>query len=552
MSTDPEVRPAQPKGGVAQTDADQERTGERLPMVEIIEDLLINLEAAPLALDAPGVERARELRTRLVAQARNHLIPRLREVAAPVLIVIGGSTGAGKSTLLNSVLGHEVSPAGVLRPTTRQPVLAIHPADTQYLQGHPVEDLADVVTHEGVPRGLGLLDAPDLDSVRAANRDLALELIELADLWVFVTSGSRYGDAVPWSRLREANERGVSLAVVLNRIDPEALITVRRDLFQRLQAQGFGALPLFVVPEVGHLEGVLEAQLVSEWLAWLKILSAQSQSRAVIARTVRGSWPSLRRDVQEVAEAVETQRRTSRSLRGQVAAAVRSTVEQIQKDLQSGAAAVGAPTTAWLAGASSGGVLAPLVADPTGLLERRRAKRSTNARVESVRALRDAAVGAAGSLIREAGAAAELAVRQALEESDAGGQIAQRVDPARSAEVREERLQTLISEWRTEGERRCSELGLKAEHVGLDARGAASLAEVAAVGVNGAERAVERLFGAKGETARTEMRATLAEWAGAAVVAEAEPYLAVLDDLSVDDAPARSLRLRAGELRGYV
>lgn len=141
VSTDPEVRPAQTEGGVAQTDADQERTDERLPMVEIIEDLLINLEAAPLALDAPGVERARELRTRLVAQARNHLIPRLREVAAPVLVVIGGSTGAGKSTLLNSVLGEEVSQAGVLRPTTRQPVLAIHPADTEYLQGHPVSTL---------------------------------------------------------------------------------------------------------------------------------------------------------------------------------------------------------------------------------------------------------------------------------------------------------------------------------------------------------------------------------------------------------------------------
>src|SRR5690625_6301213 len=63
-------------------------------MVEVIEDLLANLEAAPLTLEAPGVEEARELRTRLVAQVRNHLIPRLREVAAPVIVVIGGSTGA--------------------------------------------------------------------------------------------------------------------------------------------------------------------------------------------------------------------------------------------------------------------------------------------------------------------------------------------------------------------------------------------------------------------------------------------------------------------------
>lgn len=545
VSTDPAPRPDNDGPGEADN-------GARLPMVEVIEDLLANLEAAPLALDAEDVGEARTLRTRLVAQVRNHLIPRLREVAAPVLVVIGGSTGAGKSTLLNSVLGQEVSPAGVLRPTTRQPVLAIHPADAQYLQGHPVLDLADVVTHEQVPRGLGMLDAPDLDSVRAANRDLALELIELADLWVFVTTGSRYGDAVPWSRLREASERGLSLAVVLNRIDPDALIEVRRDLFQRLQAQGFGALPLFVVPDVGPHQGVLEPKLVGEWVAWLKILGAQSQSRAVIARTVRGAWPSLRADVQEVATAVETQRRTSRSLRGQVVAAVRPTAEQIHTDLGSAAGAIGAPTTAWLASASSGGVLAPLAAGPTGPRERWRARRSTAARAESVRSLRDTSVAAAGSLVREAGTAAELSVRQMLSETAAGRQIAVRVDTETSAEAREQRLQTLISEWGTEAQRRCAELELDAEQVGLDVQGAAFLAEVAAVGVDGAERAVTRLFGSRGEAVVTEMRQMLAEWAAAAVAAETEPYFAVLDELSVDDAPARSLRIRASELKGYV
>lgn len=527
-------------------------SGAHLPMVEVIEDLLANLEAAPLALDTPEVAEARELRSRLVAQVRNHLIPRLREVAAPVLVVIGGSTGAGKSTLLNSVLGEEVSPAGVLRPTTRQPVLAIHPADAQYLEDHPVEDLAEVVTHERVPRGLGLLDAPDLDSVRASNRDLALELIELADLWVFVTTGSRYGDAVPWSRLREASERGLSLAVVLNRIEPDGLAEVRRDLFQRLQAQGFGSLPLFVIPDVGPHEGVLAERLVAEWVAWLKILGAQSQSRAVIARTVRGAWPSLRRDVQEVAAAVETQRRTSASLRGQVVAAVRSTAEQIQADLNAGAAAIGAPTTAWLAGTSPGGMLAPLAAEPVGPRERWRTRRSSAARVESVRSLRETAVGAAGSLIREAGTAAELSVRQMLAESAAGQQVTAKVDVESAAGAREQRVQTLIAEWGTESEHRCEQVDLRHERLGLDNQATAALVEVAAIGVDGAERTLVRWFASRGESVIGELRQTLAEWAAAAVAAETEPYLEVLDELSVDDAPARSLRLRAGELKGYL
>ena len=56
---------------------------------------------------------------------------------APLLMVVGGSTGAGKSTLVNSLVGADVSPAGVLRPTTRAPVLVCHPADVPLVRGRP-------------------------------------------------------------------------------------------------------------------------------------------------------------------------------------------------------------------------------------------------------------------------------------------------------------------------------------------------------------------------------------------------------------------------------
>ncbi|MBU4335805.1 MAG: dynamin family protein, partial [Actinobacteria bacterium] len=51
---------------------------------------------------------------------------------------LGGSTGAGKSTLLNSLLGEQVSAAGVLRPTTRWPVLVHHPLDARWFTGERV------------------------------------------------------------------------------------------------------------------------------------------------------------------------------------------------------------------------------------------------------------------------------------------------------------------------------------------------------------------------------------------------------------------------------
>ena len=81
------------------------------------------LDALELDLDLAGVVPARELRRELLDQIDDYLLPRLRSIDAPVLAVLGGSTGAGKSTISNSIIGEEVSTAGVLRPTTRAPVL---------------------------------------------------------------------------------------------------------------------------------------------------------------------------------------------------------------------------------------------------------------------------------------------------------------------------------------------------------------------------------------------------------------------------------------------
>ena len=88
-----------------------------------------------IGLEVPGAEEARRARDDLVAQVDDYLLPRLDRMDAPALIVVGGSTGAGKSTLVNSLVGAEVSPAGVLRPTTRAPVLAFHPDDLAWFEG---------------------------------------------------------------------------------------------------------------------------------------------------------------------------------------------------------------------------------------------------------------------------------------------------------------------------------------------------------------------------------------------------------------------------------
>ena len=125
-------------------------------------------------------------------------MPRLRRLDAPALIVVGGSTGAGKSTLVNSLVGAAVSAAGVLRPTTLQPLIACHPDDLAWFaddrilpglrrtrHGGAGDSALVLVPAPALPHGLALLDSPDIDSVRIENRTLANELLAAADAWLF-------------------------------------------------------------------------------------------------------------------------------------------------------------------------------------------------------------------------------------------------------------------------------------------------------------------------------------------------------------------------------
>src|SRR5918996_723517 len=204
--------------------------------------------AAPLGLATTGRDAAARTARAVVDQVDDYLLPRLRDLDAPLLTVVGGSTGAGKSTLVNSLIGSPVTTAGVLRPTTRAPVLVCARADVAAFSGDRVlpglarvtggaggPGTVQLVARDDVPAGLALLDAPDVDSVVESNRELAGQLLAAADLWVFVTTAARYADAVPWDLLRTAQERGTALAVVLDRTPPEAVTEVAADLAAMLQ-----------------------------------------------------------------------------------------------------------------------------------------------------------------------------------------------------------------------------------------------------------------------------------------------------------------------------
>jgi energy-coupling factor transporter ATP-binding protein EcfA2 len=216
------------------------------------------------------------------------LVPRLTTVEAPLLVVLGGSTGVGKSTLLNSVTGHRVSRDGVLRPTTRVPVLVHHPQERSALSGAGMPPGVELCGDDAVPAGLALLDSPDLDSVETHNREIAADLILAADLWLAVTSPARYADAVPWAQIRRAAARRGPMAVVLNRVSPADAETVSAHLAGLLAAGGLGEAPLMTVTDQTVVDGVLPASAVAPLRAMFEGLAADRELRTTMRRASAG------------------------------------------------------------------------------------------------------------------------------------------------------------------------------------------------------------------------------------------------------------------------
>ncbi|HCA88130.1 MAG TPA: ATP-binding protein, partial [Streptomyces sp.] len=320
-------------------------------LLDALSALRDRVAAARFPLALPGAVRARRNRDELLAQLDDYLLPRLSASGAPLLAVIGGSTGAGKSTLVNSLVGRPVSPAGVLRPTTRTPVLVCHPNDQPWFAGRRVlpelarvrmprqdgrpeagdridpyaydlfadgpgsgsgsgpgpglgprpgsgrGDDADaddeqppalrIETADSIPPGLALLDAPDIDSLVTRNRDLAARLICAADVWVLVTTATRYADAVPWHLLRSAKEYDATLVTVLDRVPHQVVAEVSRQYGTLLDKAGLGDVPRFTIPELpesaGDGSGLLPTSAVAGLRDWLAQRAQDPAARAVAA-----------------------------------------------------------------------------------------------------------------------------------------------------------------------------------------------------------------------------------------------------------------------------
>ncbi|MFP4234627.1 MAG: dynamin family protein, partial [Nitriliruptoraceae bacterium] len=197
-----------------------------------------HLERLSFVLSASAAAELREERERVVRLLRG-VVLRATAPDAPLLVVVGGGTGAGKSTLVNSLAGRRISPAGVVRPTTRAAVLVCHPADREAfalddrvlpglvrVDADRLEQVAGertllLATSTALPPGLAVLDTPDVDSVEHANRALADRALDAADAWLWLATARTYADEVGMGYLRRAAARQALLALVLTQV-PEA------------------------------------------------------------------------------------------------------------------------------------------------------------------------------------------------------------------------------------------------------------------------------------------------------------------------------------------
>jgi hypothetical protein len=319
---------------------------------------------APIRLPLPlnDAEEQRSAAREITRQLDDYVLPRLATIDAPLLAVVGGSTGAGKSTLVNSLVGRRVSEPGVIRPTTRAPVLVHHSSDARWFADDRIlPGLArssgaskdsrslQLVTDDTIPPGLAILDAPDIDSVVSENRALAAQLMAAADLWLFVTSAARYADAVPWEFLRSAAERSAAVAVVLDRVPPRAMADIPPHLGQLMSDRGLGDSPLFAVPETTvDAEGLLPGSAIQPIRSWLAGLAHDRASRAeVVYRTLDGAIGSLVARGPRLARSVDEQLELIDRLRSDVDHSYAEAVRTVQVQTADGTLLRGEVLARW-------------------------------------------------------------------------------------------------------------------------------------------------------------------------------------------------------------
>ncbi len=383
------------------------RTAAALPLDEVLVDLRDQIASFRFVLDAPGSEEATATQQDLLAQMDDYVLPRVRRNDAPLLVVLSGSTGAGKSTLVNTLVGARVSATGVLRPTTSSPILVCHPDDADWwlderyvLPGFGrvlgpapdavVGDQLVIMKSEVLPKGLALLDSPDVDSVFEEHHEFAAAFLAAADVWMCVTTAARYADAQVWRLLSRARDHGATLGIVLSRV-PEGGEEVIGHFTEMLKDSGLEGAAQFSIPETKVSGGMLPTEMSTEVHAWLTGITEDEEGRAALIRATLGSvLDTFRTRVPELAKRVEEQVALRTVLREEVEAAYATGLAELDEATRNGSLLRGEVLARWQDFAGTGDLARALHVRGGQSGHRGGRRRRTPARIRALKvALRD-------------------------------------------------------------------------------------------------------------------------------------------------------------------
>jgi hypothetical protein len=310
-----------------------------------LEAILDALEEASFRLPLGGQVTNERARRELAVGIRRSLQPRADDPEEPVVGLVTGLTGTGKSTIVNSLAQRRLSEASAIRPTTTAPVIWAHRRHGgRYWQGFvaKVEETIGpsaqiILDGHDMLEHMTLIDSPPLDGGGA-------ELLGLADLAVFVTSATRYGDAETWELLETLRARGLPILVVLNRVprDAGSSQAVVNDFAAKLADAGFLPEPdpalLFVVFEhrVDISTDGLPASAVSGLTKDLLEIGDPAFRQRLIATADAALLRDLGRRGVELADAARREASYGRQLLAVVEQAYNARLASIDSDLQHG------------------------------------------------------------------------------------------------------------------------------------------------------------------------------------------------------------------------
>lgn len=279
------------------------------------------------------------------------------------VVALAGATGSGKSSLFNALVGSDVAQVGARRPTTSTATAAVWGTGSagplldwlcvgrRHEVGEPPTEGEGVDASGGATDldGLVLLDLPDFDSRVGSHREEVDRLLQLVDVFVWVTDPQKYADAVMHEDyLARLSDHGATMLAVLNqadRLSPEGVAACQQDLRRLLSRDGVDDVEV-ILTSASSGAGVIElrhriAQSVqSHNAAEQRLLADVRGSARELRAGVADSEPRVGEDADD--ELVEALSR---------AAGIPIVLEAVQRDYRNEAwSSTGWPFTRWARG----------------------------------------------------------------------------------------------------------------------------------------------------------------------------------------------------------